>query len=123
MSDEAQMMLATTTSGGLAVVKYGGLFAASAATIISLASVVTTCHADEGMTFLERYGVTGLLMLITLVLWIRMEKKESEAVAYRDTREKADREQMKALIETLAKMTATLDKLSEKVDIAAKKDS
>lgn len=122
MSDEAQMMLATTTSGGLAVVKYGGLFAASAATIISLASVVT-CHADEGMTFLERYGVTGLLMLITLVLWIRMEKKESEAVAYRDTREKADREQMKALIETLAKMTATLDKLSEKVDIAAKKDS
>lgn len=86
--------------------KAGGMFASSGA-------VLAVQDATGAMSYVETYGIVGILVIIALVLWAKSERQEKAANEYRESREKREREEQRATIETLMAITNALNNLRD----------
>lgn len=86
--------------------KVGGIVASTGA-------VLAVSDASGAMSFVETYGVVGILVVIALTLWAKSERQEKEASKYRA--EKAEREQAERakMVETLTNLTNALTNLRD----------
>jgi len=86
--------------------KIGGLAASGGA-------VLAVSDASGAMSFVETYGVVGILVVIALVLWAKSERQEKEATKYREDKAKREAEEQRKMVETLSNLTNALTNLRD----------